>query len=330
MVQVKLRVGGSITAGANEIELGKCVALLDAIAKHRSVQAASEHLGISYRSAWGWVTELTEAFGRPLVLKTKGHGSSLTEFGAEVLGTLSAVIERLDGPILEEARRAEAVLSRITGATAPHIRLSASHDPMLVSAMRSVGSVELTVVGSERALDNLRNGTATAAGFHFGAFPVNEGSFASIFRDPSIAVMPLFRREQGLMLAAGNPLQIRSIQDIAEQRCRFINRQKGSGTRIWFNQLLAAAGLKSGAIVGYDVEEFTHQAVAAVIASGAADVGMGARVAAEQFGLAFVPIGWETYYLAVPTSVPPMLETIIGPVREQVLRTPGYAPPDTA
>jgi molybdate-binding protein len=147
-----------------------------------------------------------------------------------------------------------------------------------------------------------------------------------LFEDSAFEVHPLFEREQGLMLAPGNPLGLSGLSDLATKRVRFVNRQKGSGTRSWFDRLLAQAGLKPAAIRGYEIEEFTHQAVAAVVASGAADAGMGVRVAAARFGLAFLPVGRETYYLATRAGEPhPALPQLLEAARRPAAM-PGYGP----
>jgi molybdate-binding protein len=127
------------------------------------------------------------------------------------------------------------------------------------------------------------------------------------------------------MLAAGNPLGIHGLADLARLRARFVNRQKGSGTRLWFDRLLAEHGLAPADIRGYAGEEFTHQAVAALIASGAAEAGFGARAAAERFGLAFLPLGWECYHLAVSASLPDAsFDGLARTLAERAERTSGY------
>jgi molybdate-binding protein len=129
------------------------------------------------------------------------------------------------------------------------------------------------------------------------------------------------------MMAAGNPLSIASVADLACSRARFVNRQKGSGTRLWFDHLLEEAGIPPSAIPGYGAEEFTHQAVAAVIASGAAEAGLGVRAAAERFGLAFVPVGRETYYLAArPEVATDLFELLLVRIRASLADVVGYAP----
>jgi len=100
------------------------------------------------------------------------------------------------------------------------------------------------------------------------------------------------------MLRAGLETKIHTLADLARSGARFVNRQRGSGTRTLFDRLLKADKLRAIDISGYQNEEFTHLAVAATIAGGGADAGFGIRAAAVQFGLPFVRLERETYYLA--------------------------------
>ena len=104
-------------------------------------------------------------------------------------------------------------------------------------------------------------------------------------------------RTQGFIVAPGNPKAIRTVADLARSGVRLINRQRGSGTRTLLEQLLAHAGVDRGRIDGFENEEYTHAAVAALVAGRLADVGFGVQAAAEQFGLAFVPVATERYFL---------------------------------
>jgi molybdate-binding protein len=106
-------------------------------------------------------------------------------------------------------------------------------------------------------------------------------------------------RDQGFILPRGNPARVRNFADLARKRLRFVNRQRGSGTRVLIDRLLSDEGIDHGALLGYANEEFTHAAVAATVACGAADAGFGLRAAAADHGLAFVPRVREHYYLAV-------------------------------
>jgi molybdate-binding protein len=105
-------------------------------------------------------------------------------------------------------------------------------------------------------------------------------------------------REQGLIVAHGNPKKLMNMADVARKRAHFVNRQKGAGTRALVDRMLRDAGIPAERIHGYGTEEYTHLAVAATIATGRADAGMGVRAAAAQFRLGFVPLVEEHYWLA--------------------------------
>jgi molybdate-binding protein len=138
-------------------------------------------------------------------------------------------------------------------------------------------------------------------------------------------------RRQGLIVPRGNPKRLLSVTDVAAKGARFVNRQPESGTRLVFDRLLAAAGLEPSQIKGYGIEEFTHAAVAATVASGMADAGFGIEAAARQQGLDFVPLADERYLLAARSATfarPAMralLETMAAPAfLRRLAALPGY------
>ncbi len=291
---VELEVGGVIRINDRELGLRETFQLLEGVAQERSVRGAAERLKLSYRSAWGRIVSLEAATSRPLVVKTKGHGTTLTELGEELRQNLQNTLRNFDVSLAREQRTLEKRLVQLFGA-GRKLRIAASHDPRLLETLNGRDDVEVSTMGSEAALDRLMSGQVDVAGCHFG--PSEGGTMPASLRQTGIAAEAAFQREQGLIVARENPLKLGSIPDVARTRARFINRQRGSGTRAWFDRMLAVNDIAANAIVGYGVEEFTHQAVAAVVASGAADVGFGVRAAAEAFGLPFVPLGNEVYYL---------------------------------
>jgi molybdate-binding protein len=101
-----------------------------------------------------------------------------------------------------------------------------------------------------------------------------------------------------MILSKGNPKHVHGVKDLARKGVRLINRQKGSGTRALLEFLLSEEGIDRSRLQGYQDEEFTHAAVAALIAGGQADVGFGVEAAAAQFRLGFVPLARERYYFA--------------------------------
>ncbi|WP_336488705.1 substrate-binding domain-containing protein [Methylobacterium nigriterrae] len=327
-MKVTLKVVGRMRLTDGEVALEPAFALLDAVARERSVQAASRGLGISYRSAWGRIAALEAALGRPVAVKTKGHGTALTAFGAELRDALAEAFGACAPAVAASEARLAGRLAALLSPVPPRLRVALSHDTLLTAALAGRPEYEVAIAGSAEALARLAAGSVEAAGFHFGARSPEPGSlFAAVFADPALVVEPLFLREQGLMFAAGNPLGLADVADIARTGARFVNRQRGAGTRIWFERLCREAGIAPESIRGSESEEFTHQAVAALIASGAADIGMGTRAVAERFGLGFRRVGEETYFLAVRReaegdALASLLDAVRGLSRVMI----GYAP----
>ena len=161
-------------------------------------------------------------------------------------------------------------------------------------------------VGSLDGLIALRDRRAHLAGIHL--LDVDSGAYnvpfiKHLLPDEPVRLVHLAQREQGLMVPAGNPRGIRRLRDISRRGIRLINRQPGAGTRLLLYQRLRAARIDPHSIDGYDRVAPTHNAVAAAIAAGSADVGPGLRAVADAWGLAFIPLGQEPYELAVPRQV---------------------------
>ncbi|MCJ2081794.1 substrate-binding domain-containing protein [Methylobacterium sp. J-090] len=324
---IDLGLGGTIAVGPHRISVSEAVAVLEAIAETGSVQGIATGLGLSYRAAWERLRMLETAFGHQLVQKTRGHGSTLTPTGLLLREALASAASSLAAPMAREGRTLRARLGPVLGGDVHPLTVAASHDLLIMEVGANWPGIALTVAGSEDALARLADGRADAAGFHCGARDLVAGgpAFAKIAGDPGFRVRPLFEREQGLMLGPGNPLGIHAVADLAGRGVRYVNRQGGSGTRVWFDRLLEQHRIPAASIQGYATEEFTHQAVAAVIAYGAADAGLGARAAADRFGLDFLSVGWERYYLATAVSLPETaFDDLARALAERAERMPGY------
>jgi putative molybdopterin biosynthesis protein len=154
-------------------------------------------------------------------------------------------------------------------------------------------------VGSLDGLVALRQGLADVAGCHLfdaAADDYNVPYLRHLFPDRAVDVVTLAHREQGLMQASGDKRRI-AIEDLADSSVRFVNRNLGSGTRVWFDARLRELGVSHDRIKGYDIELRTHGEVATAVASGAADIGLGVRAAAEEYGLEFTRLFTERYDL---------------------------------
>lgn len=149
----------------------------------------------------------------------------------------------------------------------------------------------------------LRRGEAHLAGCHLLDPDTGEYNLRYIQRylpDTAVVVVSLVNRQQGLILPAGNPKEIKSLHDLARDEVRFVNRQRGAGTRILLDYHLGQIGLKPEQVQGYQSEEYTHLSVAASVASGRADCGLGIRAAADALDLDFIALFDERYDLVVP------------------------------
>ncbi|MCL2120981.1 MAG: molybdopterin biosynthesis protein, partial [Clostridiales bacterium] len=121
-----------------------------------------------------------------------------------------------------------------------------------------------------------------------------------MFSGRQMALVKGVGRVQGVMVKKGNPLGIQGIEDIS--RCRYVNRQRGAGTRVLLDYKLKLAGLSPDSITGYDREAATHMAVAAAVAGDSADAGLGILSAANAMNLDFIPVGDEEYDFAMPAE----------------------------
>ena len=129
--------------------------------------------------------------------------------------------------------------------------------------------------------------------------------FAGVTLGPGTLYGALARlQHQGLIVAKGRVRGVRRLADLAKLGLRFVNRERGSGTRLLFDALLAAEGLTPARIKGYEHEEFTHMATAATVRAGMADAAFGIEAAARTHGLGFVPFVNEHYYLACARTTP--------------------------
>ena len=220
------------------------------------------------------------------------------------------------------------------------IRFLGSHDlaiELLASHMNTLyPDVHLatTFVGSLAGLVALECGEADIAGAHL--LDERSGEFnipfvRRLMSNETVVVINLVQRVQGMMLATKNPKHILGIQDLKRPDITFVNRQKGSGTRILLDSRLISLGIATTKIKGYEHEETTHMAVASLIAQGRADAGLGAQSAANVVGLDFIPLLKERYDLIAlqeKFEQPPLSklhEVISGDGFRNMLRSmPGY------
>jgi putative molybdopterin biosynthesis protein len=177
-------------------------------------------------------------------------------------------------------------------------------------------------VGSLGGLLALARGEAHVAGSHLLDEQTGEYNVSYIQRHLNgrrVVLLHLAGRVQGLIVARGNPRGINSLSDLARPNVQFVNRQRGSGTRVLLDYELRKMGIDPGRVVGYEREHYTHLAVGADVASGAADVGLGILAAARALELDFVPLFNEQYQLVIPREhyESPALEPLLQIMRDR-------------
>lgn len=172
------------------------------------------------------------------------------------------------------------------------IQFGQHQDPKLI--------IDATFNGSMEGLVSLFRRQASMAGIHLWDSKTGQYNIPFLhycLPGEEVSVVNLVQRVQGWIVAPGNPLGITGWSDIARPGLRFLNRQKGSGTRLRLDAYLNGAGVEGKSIKGYEIEENTHFGIACRVASDEADIGMGVQAMAERFGLGFVPLFEERYDL---------------------------------
>jgi molybdate transport repressor ModE-like protein len=279
------------------------VTILERIEATSKLTQAARAAGVSYRHAWNLIGQWERFFGAALVEKAQGRGTHLTPLGRRLLWAARRAQARLAPELDNLAADFARALNASLPDAAPGLVLHASHD-FAVAALRELlcePAVEVQYKGSFDALAALRRGECDLAGFH-----VPEGRLGALMARRYAECLPLdryrliafARRTQGLMVRPGNPKSLRGVADLVRPDVRMVNRQRGSGTRALLEFLISAEGLDRSRMAGYDTEEVTHGAVAALIAGNQADAGFGVEAAASAYRLGFVPVCAERYYLA--------------------------------
>jgi excisionase family DNA binding protein len=209
--------------------------------------------------------------------------------------------------------------------------LAGSDDPaleLLTDALHGeVGAPVLftAALGSVGGLQALAAGRADVACAHLVDPASGEYNLSQVPRylpgRPAV-VVNLFRRELGLVAWTGNPRKLRTIADLGRRGLRFVNRQPGSGTRAFIDEALAAAGVETGAVLGYRDEVSTHWAVGLRVLRGEADAGVASRAVATVLSLGFVPLTRERFDLVVPkdTFFQPPIQTLLEAIRSERFR----------
>jgi len=305
MIKISAYAELRFVQGGESITLSEIVPLLEQIREHGSIAAAAEQIGLSYRHAWGRLRAMEMLLGGTLIAKSRGRGSVLSELGEKLLWAHRLSSDRLHNVLGTLSLEVSQELNKLLLPTGEGARIHASHGyavDALVNALQSRDTeVDLRYRDSGEAVAALARGECDLAGFHLPRGEFRE-SCAAVFRpllDDEIHVLiHLTRRKQGLFLAQGNPKGVTSLQDMSRTDMRFVNRQRGSGTRMLLDLLLRRSGVDPDQVHSQASTELTHSAIAAFVASGMADLGFGVEPAARHFGLEFIPIVDEDYFFA--------------------------------
>ena len=222
--------------------------LLAGIQETGSLQKACRRAGVSYRHAWGLLAASATALGKPLAELSRGRGSQLAPLGSALLAARARVESRLAPELAQIAHELAQELASPAPATARRWRVFASHDLALLNAREALShacgvDLELETHGSDECLEALARRRCNVAGFHISG----DESPAACLRDSlvraadrPIRLVEFAKREQGLMLRAGLETKIHTLAELARSGARFVNRQRGSGTRTLFDRLLKA------------------------------------------------------------------------------------------
>lgn len=282
-------------------------ALLDAVHRTGSIGRAAEEVGLSYRHVWGQLKKWEESLGTELIDWERGRRARLTQFGEKLLFAEQLAKARLMPQVDNLAGEMERAFALAFDENAYVVSLCASHDFALARLKDMMAGeaklhLDLQYRGSMEALQALSRGDCMLAGFHVSEDrargTLTQKTFKKLLRPGKHKLINFVGRQQGLMVAPRNPKQIRRLADLARPGVRFVARETGSGTRLETEQLLARENVPVEDVMARATVETTHMAVAAAVAAGRADAGFGIQAAAAQFGLDFIPLVREQYYLA--------------------------------
>lgn len=244
-----------------------------------------------------------------------GARVALARVGKRVVAIPTAAAEHhlcaAAGIVTRVARRRASVAAYVSAAEIDATLIVAGCDPAValiadwVARHHAPARIVALTRGSMGALEALSEGQAHVAGVHLRdthGGDYNLGAVRRVLKNRHVTIVRFARWELGIATAAGNPLQIREFQDFKRTGLRLINRERGSGARIALDDALDALDIKPSEVSGYAHEARGHLEVAQAIAAGQGDVGVTIRVAADAYGLWFVPIREERYDFAVPVG----------------------------
>ncbi len=306
--KARLRSEWALEKPSGEIlPLSEVIRLLAAVDATGHIAGACKACGVSYRHGWGVLRDAEKEFEAPLLDTSRRQGTKLTAFGQHLIWANRRVDARLMPTLESMASELQEELERLYPESQPRLRLHASHG-FAVEGLTQLANgldmlpLELRYRTAIEALASLNHGDCDLAGFQV---PVGEFEGPILQRysewlDPEQhRLIFLAVRNTGMFVQPGNPKNIMSVADLVKPDVRFVNRQIGSSTRSLVGLMLQQLKIDPSRVQGFDISEFTHMAIAAHIASGMADVGIGVETAAWRCGLSFIPLAKERYFFAV-------------------------------
>ena len=316
------------------------LALLGAVHDQGSISGAARALSLSYRHVWGELKRWESALGQALVSWVKGEPARLSPFAEKLLwaerraqARLAPQIEALRG----ELERAFAIAFDDSAGVIP---ISASHDdalPLLRQWAQDEHRLHLDIQfgGSIAALQALNDGRCLLAGFH--ALPdaparsPTARAYRALLKPGRHKLVGFAARTQGLIVAPGNPLALRSLADLRRPGLRFVHRAPGAGTRVLLEELLAREAAQPPGLPALVPAETSHRAAAEAVASGRAEAALGIEAAARALGLGFVALAEEPYFLVAlrPTLEHPHVRALLSLLQGEAWQArlaglPGY------
>ncbi|MFQ3235756.1 MAG: putative molybdopterin biosynthesis protein, partial [Paraglaciecola sp.] len=277
-------------------------ALLNVIHDSGKLTKAAVELGMSYRHVWNILKKWTDFFGSELVILQKGKGASLTPLGEKLLWAEQLVNARFEPQLISLASELNLEIQKNLTFKEPILKIAASHGyaVALLPEFTNKFKLNLQYKTTEESLQALIKGECDVAAFHLPTDIVNQtlvDMHNKYFKPNTYKVIRFVTRQQGLMIKKDNPKNIEKIEDLLRPDIKFINRQDNSGTRLLIEEIFRRASVDFDKVAGFNDIEFTHSAIAAYVASGMADAGIGVETAARQFGLGFMPLTTENYVL---------------------------------
>ena len=276
----------------NEVIDPVLVSLLRYLQNDHKLTKAAEYANISYRHAWNILRKWNALLGKPLVAQSKGQGTRLTELGEKFVWAETLIEAHLTPSISSLTSTINLEINGLLGQNENFLRIHASHGyaiDVIPNMNLEDSTIDIKYMGSAEAIEDLINDRCELAGFHICTHSLIREKIARkhflSLANTNHTIIRMVLRKQGFIIQKNNPKSIHHLTNLLKPNVVFINRQKSAGTRILLDELFAACDVDTKLINGYGNEEYTHTAVAAHVASGAADVGFGIEYAARKFNL---------------------------------------------